>query len=78
MVRPKIPGDSEKVPASNSEKTILFADDEGQVQQLVVTLLHNCGYKVIVATTGKEALQKAREFQGTIHLLLSDCRKMQE
>ena len=38
MVRPKIPGDSEKVPASNSEKTILFVHDEGQVQQLVVTL----------------------------------------
>ena len=72
MVPPKIPGDSEKVPASNSEKTILFADDDGQVQKLVVTLLHNCGYKVIVATTGKEALQKARELQGMIHLLLSD------
>src|SRR4051794_35010339 len=72
MVPPKIPGDSEKVPVSNSERTILFADDDGQVQTLVLTLLHNCGYKVIVATTGNEALQKAREFEGMIHLLLSD------
>jgi hypothetical protein len=28
---PVVPGDSEKIPASNSEKTILFADDDGQL-----------------------------------------------
>ena len=72
MVPPKIPGDSGQVPSSNSDKTILFADDDGQLQKLVATLLHKCGYNVIVAANGKEALQKARDFQGMIHLLLSD------
>ena len=56
----------------NSDKTILFADDDGQLQKFVAALLHRCGYKVIVAGNGEEALQKAREFDGIIHLLLSD------
>jgi two-component system cell cycle sensor histidine kinase/response regulator CckA len=72
MVPATIPGDTEKNPASNSEKTILFADDDGQLQNFVAALLHKCGYKVIVANDGKDALQKAREFDGIIHLLLSD------
>ena len=67
-----VPGDSEKVPASNSEKTILFADDDSQLQKFVAALLHMCGYRVIVASNGKDALLKAREFDGKIHLLLSD------
>jgi DNA-binding response OmpR family regulator len=57
---------------NNSDKTILFADDDGQVQKFVATLLTKCGYKVIVARDGKEALKKAREFDGVIDMLLSD------
>lgn len=58
--------------SDNSSKTILFADDDGQVQKLVATLLRRYGYQVIVASDGKDALQKARGFDGVIHLLLSD------
>src|SRR5581483_11146003 len=72
MVPPTVPGDSEKVPASNSEKTILFADDDGQVQSFVAALLQRLGYKVILASGGNDALNKAHEFDGIIHLLLSD------
>ena len=67
-----VQGNAEKVPWSNSEKTILFADDNGQVQKFVAALLKRCRYNVIVASDGKDALQKAREFDGIIHLLLSD------
>ena len=35
MVPPTVPGDSEKTPASNAAKTILFADDDGHVQKFV-------------------------------------------
>jgi len=72
MVPPTVPGNTEKVPASDSNSTILFADDDGKLQELVAALLHRCGYNVIVARDGKDALQKAREFDGVIHLLLSD------
>src|SRR5437868_4074001 len=63
---------SEKTTASNSETTILFADDDGQLQKFVTTLLKAQGYRVLTATDGKDALQKARDFDGIIHLLLSD------
>jgi len=39
MVPPTIPGNTEKTPAGNSEKTILFADNDGQRQKFVAALL---------------------------------------
>jgi two-component system cell cycle sensor histidine kinase/response regulator CckA len=72
MVPLTIPGDTEKVPVGNSDKTILFADDDGQLQKFVAALLFKCGYKVILASDGRDALLKSREFGGVIHLLLSD------
>ena len=62
----------EKVRLTNAEKTILFADDDGSIQVFVAALLQRLGYKVIIAADGSDALQKARAFDGTIHLLLSD------
>jgi DNA-binding NtrC family response regulator len=56
----------------NSNKTILFADDDGQLQKFVATLLTKNGYHIILACDGRDALQKAREYDGVIHLLLSD------
>lgn len=76
MIPTAVPGLTEKAPASNSERTILFADDDGQFQEFVAALLHKCGYKVIVASDGREALQKAHEFDGVIHLLLSDVEML--
>ena len=64
--------DSEKVRAANAEITILFAEDNSRIQELVAALLHSSGYNVIVAGDGREALLKARAFDGFIHLLLSD------
>jgi len=72
MVLLEVPGSSVKVPNSNSEKTILFADDDGQLQKFVAALLQKCGYKVIIASDGRDALEKARVFDGRIDLLLSD------
>src|ERR1035441_8472245 len=59
-------------PEANSDKTILFADDDGQLQKFVSALLARCGYNLIIAGNGQEALQKAPEFDGVIDLLLSD------
>jgi len=56
----------------NKDKTILFADDDGQLQAFVAALLIRCGYNVILASGGREALEKARAHEGMIHLLLSD------
>jgi DNA-binding NtrC family response regulator len=57
---------------TNADKTILFADDDGPLQKFVAALLTKVGYKLILANDGKDALQKAREYKGQIHMLLSD------
>ena len=56
----------------NSSRTILFAEDDGQLQKFVVALLTKHGYHVILAANGLDALQKAHAYEGVIHLLLSD------
>jgi DNA-binding NtrC family response regulator len=56
----------------NAGKTILFADDDGQLQKFVAALLTKSGYHLILASNGLDALQKARAYEGVIHLLLSD------
>jgi CheY-like chemotaxis protein len=72
MVPLTIPGDAEEAAARKPLSTILFADDNGILQKVVADLLERCGYHVLVAKNGNEALQKAREIDGVIHLLLSD------
>jgi len=53
-----------------STKTILLANTSG-VRPSVARSLRAGGYRLIVAGGGKEALQKALEFEGPIHLLLA-------
>ena len=56
----------------DGQKTILFAEDEGLFRTPLLALLQKSGYKVIVAVDGLDALAKARDHNGEIHLLLSD------
>ena len=44
------------------------------VRNVVCLLLQREGYQVLSAADGKEALELAREYQGTIDLLLSDIK----
>jgi len=53
-------------------KTILFAETEERRRQSLSVLLNASGYHLIVAFSGKDALQKALEFKGPIHLLLAN------
>ena len=56
----------------NESKTILLAEDDAPIRKFVTALLTKCGYNLLVATDGKDALQQSQQFTGTIHLLLSD------
>ncbi len=53
-------------------ETILVAEDEPMVRNLVGTLLQNQGYHVICASNGPEALRLSDEHSGVIDLLLTD------
>jgi two-component system cell cycle sensor histidine kinase/response regulator CckA len=59
------------VPAGGSS-TVLVAEDEESLRELVVELLERNGYRVLSASDGAQALQAARACRGPIHLLLAD------
>jgi diguanylate cyclase (GGDEF)-like protein len=53
-------------------ETILVADDEPLIRNLIRACLEPLGYNVLLAGNGADALNVATTYQGPIHLLLSD------
>ena len=53
-------------------RTILFVDDDLQLRKFVANVLTGCGYVVLVAESGTQALQISREHTSHIDLLLTD------
>jgi len=53
-------------------ETILVAEDQDGIRELARDFLESCGYKVLVAKDGAEALELAGRHKGPIDLLLTD------
>jgi PAS domain S-box-containing protein len=53
-------------------ETVLLVEDEASVRSLTHYLLSQCGYKVLAASNGVEALEAAAKFAGRIDLLVTD------
>jgi PAS domain S-box-containing protein len=53
-------------------ETVLIVEDEEAVRRLAVTVLKSCGYQVLEAGNGPEALTFCEQYKGPIHLLLTD------
>lgn len=53
-------------------ETILLVEDEAMVRGITVETLRTFGYDIIECSSGKEAIEKAKGFDGKIHLLLTD------
>jgi len=68
------PTQEEQVPSSTprGEETILLAEDEEGVRQLVADFLRSLGYHVLTASDGATAKQAARSHPCAIDLLISD------
>ena len=62
----------EAVSAPRGNETILFAEDEEGVRELVSSFLESKGYRVLPAADGVSARQTARSHNGEIDLLLTD------
>jgi CheY-like chemotaxis protein len=52
--------------------TVLVAEDDDGLRQLMVRVLSRNGYQVLVAESGERALEVAGDYEGTIDLLVSD------
>jgi len=53
-------------------ETILLVEDETMVRDFAAKALVEQGYTVLQAGNGREALQMSQQYQGDIHLLLTD------
>lgn len=53
-------------------ETILLAEDEDDVRNVVRTICEKAGYTIIEAIDGEDAIQKYKENHGNIHLFVSD------
>ena len=58
--------------SSGGNETILLAEDEENVRQLVASFLGSMGYRVLLASDGESARQAAHSHTGEIDLLLTD------
>ncbi len=57
---------------AGGSETILVAEDDLGVRRVLLRSLRSLGYDVLEAVDGLDAIEKAREHAGPIHLLLSD------
>ena len=71
LTAPQRPSKQRVVIQSGTE-TVLLVEDAEPLRVLIKEILTNCGYKVLEAENGNEAIRIARDFQGPIHLLLTD------
>lgn len=59
-------------PSLEGNETVLLVEDDERVRTSVEQVLSQCGYRVLVAAGGDEALRLARNHHRPIHLLLLD------
>ena len=69
---PGLTAPSPAAPAAGTGETVLVAEDEDAVRSLVVEVLAGCGYNVLAAASGHEALDLCRRRRGRVDLLLTD------
>jgi CheY-like chemotaxis protein len=63
---------AEPVAREPRAETILVVEDSDMVRNLVSQVLAKCGYSILEARSGEDALRIAGLYEGTIHLLVTD------
>jgi CheY-like chemotaxis protein len=59
-------------PIPRGDETLLLVEDEATVRDTAAEILRECGYQVLEARDGADALHVAERYQGPIHVLVSD------
>jgi len=71
---PGVPVIPRKKAQERGKGTVLIIEDEPDVMEITRETLKRIGYTVIEAITGKEAVEKALSFEGTIDVALLDIK----
>ncbi len=71
-VRAAIPEKEMPEEEVGGSEVVLLVEDEESLRKLAVKSLRKAGYDVLMAANGEEALRVSEEFEGEIHLLLTD------
>jgi len=58
--------------AVGGQETILLVDDEDALREAAAEYLESCGYKVLIAANGKDAIDILEAYQGRIDAVISD------
>lgn len=59
-------------PHRRGSETVLLAEDSEALRKLAKSLLEGHGFRVLAASSGEDALERARQHSAPIHLLLTD------
>jgi CheY-like chemotaxis protein len=66
------PAQGQKPKQLQGNETILLVDDEDELRNATAEYLESCGYHVLKAANGRDAIEIADHYQGKISLLISD------
>ena len=66
------PGQAATAPEARAGETILLVEDEPAILKLTTRMLELLGYVVLTADTPGRAVDLAREYDGEIHLVMTD------
>jgi two-component system, cell cycle sensor histidine kinase and response regulator CckA len=64
--------DGPSAPHVETSETILIAEDESSIRNLMRAVLARSGYRLIESANAEEALERLAAYDGSIHLLISD------
>jgi two-component system cell cycle sensor histidine kinase/response regulator CckA len=56
----------------HGRETVLLVEDEAAVRASTCEFLVRCGYTVVTAENGEDALRVSRDYSGPIHLMITD------
>jgi CheY-like chemotaxis protein len=62
------------IPSMTTRETILLAEDDQAVSQLLCAVLSDAGYEVVVCEDGRQAVESFSQTSGLIRLVLLDYR----
>ena len=61
-----------RLPRQTGHETILLVEDQYEVRDAAKVMLERCGYTVVEAQSGTDALERLTAYRAPIHLLLTD------